>query len=468
MKTKKKINPLVLGTAVLTSAGVISRLVGFLYRIFLSRAIGASALGLYQLVFPILTLCYAVASEGIQTAISKFVAEGAAKDSGKTGCGSTAVRYLTAGLLLSILLSVVCEGVLYFSSDWIAIHLLGDSRCGALLRILSYTMLPASIHACINGYYFGLKKTTVPAITQLAEQFARVGSVYVMYMAALEKGIALTAAHAAWGVFFSELVGLFVSVTAMAWGSGENCSATGPRHASGVRRAIRPHGTTASHPADSKRTLAAAVLAVGSMALPLTLNHSLMHLISSFENLLIPQRLQMYGHSADDALAAYGVLSGMVISVIFFPGVLTNSISVLLLPSVSDAAARGDKKKTDRIITLAIRYGLLFGFAFTALFLLFGDYIGTVLFDNALAGTLIQRLSWICPMMYVYSLLCSVLHGLGRAKSVLWINLLASLIRIGMILFLVPRYGLSALLWGMLISQLFSAVSAIILVHDRE
>jgi stage V sporulation protein B len=462
MKTKKKINPLVLGTAILTSAGVISRLVGFLYRIFLSRAIGASALGLYQLVFPILTLCYAIASEGIQTAISKFVAEGAAKDSGKTGGGSSAVRYLTAGLLLSVLLSVACEGILYFSSDWIAIHLLGDSRCGTLLRILSYTMLPASIHSCINGYYFGLKKTTVPAITQLAEQFARVGSVYVMYMAALEKGIALTATHAAWGVFFSELVGLFVSVTAMAWSSGNDRSAPGPRHASVVRR------IASSHPADSKRTLAAAVLAVGSMALPLTLNHSLMHLISSFENLLIPQRLQMYGHSADDALAAYGVLSGMVISVIFFPGVLTNSISVLLLPSVSDAAARGDKKKTDRIITLAIRYGLLFGFAFTALFLLFGDYIGTVLFDNALAGTLIRRLSWICPMMYVYSLLCSVLHGLGRAKSVLWINLLASLIRISMILFLVPRYGLSALLWGMLISQLFSAVSAIILVQGRE
>jgi stage V sporulation protein B len=204
------------------------------------------------------------------------------------------------------------------------------------------------------------------------------------------------------------------------------------------------------------------------MALPLTVNHTLMHLVSSFENLLIPQRLQMYGHSADDALATYGVLSGMVISVIFFPGVLTNSISVLLLPSVSDAAARGDKKKTDRIIALAIRYGLLFGFAFTALFLLFGDYIGTVLFDNALAGTLIRRLSWICPMMYVYSLLCSVLHGLGRAKSVLQINLLASLIRISMILFLVPRYGLSALLWGMLLSQLFSAVSAILLVHSEE
>jgi stage V sporulation protein B len=138
---------------------------------------------------------------------------------------------------------------------------------------------------------------------------------------------------------------------------------------------------------------------------------------------------------------------------------------VLLLPSVSDAAARQDRKKTDRIIALAIRYGLLFGFAFTILFLLSGDYIGEVLFDSTLAGSLIKRLSWICPMMYVYSLLCSILHGLGRAQSVLRINLLASLIRISMIVFLVPRYGLSALLWGMLLSQLFSAVSAIILVH---
>jgi stage V sporulation protein B len=439
MNANKTRNPIVLGTAILTAAGIISRLIGFLYRIFLSRAIGASALGLYQLVFPILTLCYAISSEGIQTAISKFVAEGAAKASEKKADSSAAWRYLAAGLLLSILLSVVCEGVLYFSSDWIAIRLLGDSRCGALLRILSYTMLPASIHSCINGYYYGLKKTTVPALCQLAEQFARVGSVYVMYMIALEKGVTLTAVHAVWGVFVSEMTGLLVSTAAISLDT---------RHLKKELHFLRP-----------------ALAAVGSMALPLTLNHTLMHLISSFENLLIPQRLILYGHSTEEALATYGVLSGMVISVIFFPGVLTNSISVLLLPSVSDAAARQDRKKTDRIIALAIRYGLLFGFAFTILFLLSGDYIGEVLFDSTLAGSLIKRLSWICPMMYVYSLLCSILHGLGRAQSVLRINLLASLIRISMIVFLVPRYGLSALLWGMLLSQLFSAVSAIILVH---
>lgn len=456
MKINKKMSPLILGTAILTGAGVLSRLVGFLYRIFLSRAIGASALGLYQLAFPIIGLCYAISFAGIQTAISKYVAEGVACDSGNTGKNSHSYRYLTSGLILSISLSIVCELLLYFSSDYIAIYLLGDARCGALLRILSYTILPASIHSCINGYYYGRKKASVPAIGQLAEQFARVGSVYLMYLVNTEKGAPLTATHAVWGIFFSEISGLIVSITAIQISTTTN----GSNNVSDDSVEALPHNSNVA------LAYSTAFASIGTMALPLTINQTLMHLCSSFENLLIPQRLQAYGCTAENALSIYGVLSGMVISVIFFPCVLTNSVAVLLLPSVSEATAHGDKKKIDQIITLAIRYGLLFGFAFTFLFLFFGNFVGAVLFDNALAGILIRKLSWLCPMMYVYSLLCSVLHGLGRAKNVLHINLLASLIRISMIYFLVPRYGLPALLWGMLISQLFCALAAIYLVKQ--
>ena len=420
MKTNKKMSPLILGTAILSAAGILSRLVGFLYRIFLSRTIGASALGLYQLVFPIVTLCYAISFAGIQTAISKYVAEGVARDSGKAGSGSSPLRYLVSGLMLSVGLSLICGALLYLASDRIAIHLLGESRCGALLRILSYSILPASIHSCINGYYYGQKKTAVPAIGQLAEQFARVGSVYLMFLITEEKGLPLTATHAVWGIFFSEIAGLIVATTAISISTGSTCSGT--KLKKGLRN-VRSSQASLS--------MGGALAAIGSMALPLTINQTLMHLFSSFENLLIPQRLQAYGCSAEDALSTYGVLSGMVVSVIFFPCVLTNSLSVLLLPSVSGATAQGDRKKIDRIVSLSIRYGLLFGF-----------------------------------VMYVYSLLCSVLHGLGRPKTVLRINLSASLMRICIILFLVPRHGLSALLWGMLLSQLFSALAAVIQVQN--
>ena len=48
-----KKNPLITGTILLTGAGFLSRILGFFYRIFLSRAIGAEGLGVYQMVFPI-------------------------------------------------------------------------------------------------------------------------------------------------------------------------------------------------------------------------------------------------------------------------------------------------------------------------------------------------------------------------------------------------------------------------------
>ena len=61
------------GAFLLTAAGFLSRIMGFFYRIFLSRIIGAEGLGLYQMIFPILALALSVTSAGLSTAISHQV-----------------------------------------------------------------------------------------------------------------------------------------------------------------------------------------------------------------------------------------------------------------------------------------------------------------------------------------------------------------------------------------------------------
>ena len=45
------------GAAVLTAAGLITRIMGFFFRIFLSHAFGEENVGLYQLIFPVYALC---------------------------------------------------------------------------------------------------------------------------------------------------------------------------------------------------------------------------------------------------------------------------------------------------------------------------------------------------------------------------------------------------------------------------
>ena len=64
-------NNLISGTLLLTLTGILSRIIGFYYKIFLSRTIGAEGLGIYQLIFPVFALIIAVSAAGIQTAISR-------------------------------------------------------------------------------------------------------------------------------------------------------------------------------------------------------------------------------------------------------------------------------------------------------------------------------------------------------------------------------------------------------------
>ena len=152
-------HPLVAGTLLLTLSGLLARLIGFFYRIFLSQRIGAEGMGIYQLTFPIHVLTISLTSSAIQTAISRFVAQAAS-----SGCNSTPGSpycrksfhdekcYLAAGLTLSLSLAFACTLFLYRFSDWIAIAFLEEPRCAPLLQILSLTIPFAAIHSCINGY----------------------------------------------------------------------------------------------------------------------------------------------------------------------------------------------------------------------------------------------------------------------------------------------------------------------------
>ena len=161
-------NPVVFGTLLLSFAGILSKIIGFFYRIFLSRTIGAEGLGIYQLIFPISTICFAITVSGISTSLSKFVAEYKERDP------SAPKRLLRFGLLLSSLLSIGAMLILFRYSSFIAANILLEPRCEPLIPILALSIPLASFHSCIHGYYYGKKKAGIPAASSFIEQFVRV------------------------------------------------------------------------------------------------------------------------------------------------------------------------------------------------------------------------------------------------------------------------------------------------------
>ena len=75
---KHSVPAFIKGTLILTAAGLISRLIGFFYRIYLSRCFGEENIGIYQLITPVISLGFSLCAAGYQTAVSKLAAEAAA------------------------------------------------------------------------------------------------------------------------------------------------------------------------------------------------------------------------------------------------------------------------------------------------------------------------------------------------------------------------------------------------------
>ena len=148
------------GTFLLTSAGLISRIMGFFYRIFLSHTIGAEGIGLYQLVVPLQHLVLAMTTFGIQTALSRLISSHTA-----LGEKKEAQDCFRIGTFLALFLSGMAAWSIFTFSDFFAVQILKEPATESLIRLLALSFPFASVHLCVNSYYLGLKKASFPAAT---------------------------------------------------------------------------------------------------------------------------------------------------------------------------------------------------------------------------------------------------------------------------------------------------------------
>lgn len=464
MTFKKWTHPLITGTLILTLTGLLSRFIGFFYRVFLSNVFGAEGMGIYQLISPVLALSFSLTVSGIQTAISKYVAsETSTRDY------RSSFRTLWAGFLLAMLLSAVCASVIYLYADRIAVTFLLEERTAPLLRIIALSIPMASVHSCINGYFYGIRKAAIPAFSQLAEQVCRVGSVYLIYFICKRQGLTPTISFAVVGLVIGESASMIVSVVAILARARHVFPACDRR---GTLSANRPLLLPRSRAGVSKKNRRqpspslSAVIAVYrritgqllQLAVPLSANRLILNLLQSVEAIYIPNRLMAYGLTNAEALSVYGVLTGMSLPLILFPSAITNSISVLLLPVVSEADASGNQSAVRRAILTSIRSCLLLGFACTAMFLLFGRLAGRLLYGSELAGSFILTLSFLCPFMYIASMLNSILNGIGKTVQTFLFSVFSLLLRLLFVFFAIPRFGIQGYLWGMLASQMLQTL----------
>ena len=423
------------GTLLLTSTGFICRILGFFYRIFMSRTIGAEGLGIYNMVHPIFSICFAVCAGSIQTALSQYVAANQTR-------GKAVFR---TGLVIAMGMSFLLAWGIYGNAGFLAEKLLLEPRCAPYLPVMAVSVPFAALHACINGYYYGMQKARVPAFSQVAEQVIRMGAVFLIASIWLESGRQITVSLAVYGHLIGEMASAVFTVFCL--GFFPPCKDGDSRRAPAIPLSF---GATAAP--------------LMALALPLMGNRLILNVLGSAEAIWIPNKLMSSGLTNSEALSVYGVLTSMALPFILFPSAITNSMAVLLLPTVAEAQADGNEARISSMISMSLRYSCYMGVLCIGIFTIFGNQLGVSVFHDQNAGTYITILSWLCPFMYLATTMGSILNGLGRTSSTFFQNVFAMVIRLAFVLFAIPRYGILGYLWGMLVSELALALMSFLAV----
>lgn len=434
---------LIAGTLLLTATGFASRILGFFYRIFLSRTIGAEGLGIYQMIFPVYGICFSLCAGSIQTAISRFTAADEKR----------AKKTLLTGFSISFSLSLGLAALIIRFSDFLAVHILMEPRCAPLLPALALAFPCTSVHACICGYYYGKEKVQVPALAQLAEQCVRIFTVFLITDICREQGRPVTVFVAVAGLVAGEAgSALFTLVSYLLFSQNpevcKNPYADETPHAGRTGRKIPRRVSSFSETA----------IPLMALAIPLMANRLVVNLLQSLEAILIPNRLNAFGLSQSQALSVYGILTGMSMPFIMFPSAIVNSLAVVLLPTVARHQSTGNDAEISRNISISFRYSLYMGILCIGIFTVFGNNLGMEVFKNQDAGTFISILAWLCPFLYLATTMGSILNGLGKTTYTFLHNLMSLLLRLLFVIFGIPSFGIRAYLLGMLCSELCLAL----------
>lgn len=432
MNAFMKKHTLIFGTLFLTAAGLLSRIMGFFYRIFLSRTIGAEGLGIYQMIFPIFSICFSLCAGSIQTAVSRFTAAEP----------KNADRTLLTGFTISFSMSLFLSAIIGSHAEWIAVHILKEPQCASLLPAMALAIPCTSVHACISGYYYGKEQVRIPAAAQLIEQTIRISAVFLAADICQKTGRPVTVMIAVFGLFIGEAASAVFSAS---------CFLLTRRHSGYKLHPCKEPNSVSPQP---MKVFLSAAPPLMRLAFPLMANRLIMNFLQSTEAILIPNQLTSYGLTRSQAVSLYGVLTGMAMPFIMFPSAIVNSLAVILLPSVAKNQSAGNHQTIRRNISLSFRCSLYMGILCIGIFTVFGDHLGIEVFQNADAGSFITILAWLCPFLYLATTMGSILNGLGKTTITFLHNLISLLIRLGFVFWGIPHFGIHAVLWGMLAGEI--------------
>lgn len=412
----KRLKQFITNALILGAVTIFMRSISVVFNAYVSGKVGAEGMGLYSLVTSIYAFAVTLATSGISLAVMRLVSEELGRDD---HAGVICAMRKCVGYALCF--GIASFSLLFFGADFIANHILHDERTYRSLRVLAVALPFIALSNVFSGYFNAVRRVAKSASANLIEQFVKIALTVMLLSAFVPKGIEYATLALVIGSAASEALSFLYLIIFYFFDK---------------KRHLR------EKKAKEKEGMTSRMLGI---SLPIALSSYLRSGLVTVEHILIPVGLRKHGVDYSTALASYGTIHGMVFPLILFPSAICSTFSGLIVPELSELAAKYKtiykNKHICYIARRALTFALFFGIGTSGVLICFSEPLGLAVYDSIEAAEFIRIFAPLVPVMYLDTTVDGMLKGLGQQLHSMFYNIIDASMSVVLVWTLVPKIG---------------------------
>lgn len=398
-------------TIILVIGGIITKLLGMLIKIVLTRVIKTEGIGIYMLILPTFNLFITLSTMGLPVAISKLVSE--RKRSNK--------KIILSIIPISLLFNLLLMLILFLISPIISNYLLKNTTTYYPLMAIGLTLPFICLSSILKGYFFGKERMLPHTISNIVEQIVRLLGTIILIPNLLKYGLNIAITGVVLINIISEASSIFVMLLAAP--KNININKNDFKYDKNITKDML------------------------NIAIPTTSSRLIGSFVYFLEPIILTFVLLNVGYSKEFITIEYGIINGYVFPLLLLPSFFTLAISNALLPVISNAYINKKINYIKNKIKQAIAFSLLIGIPVTIFFLLKPELPLKLIYNTTEGLNYIKLIAPIFLLYYLQTPLTACLQAMGKAKEAMYGTIIGSVIRT-LILFIVSYLKVG--LWGLI------------------
>ena len=413
----KRLRRFFLNAVLLGATTLFMRSIAVIFNAYISGKIGAEGMGLYSLITSVYGFAVTLATSGVSLAVVRLVSEeldkpdGAGVINAMKKCTGYALGFGTASFAL-----------LFFGARFISEQILQDPRTYLSLRVFSVALPFIALSNVFSGYFNAVRRVYKSASASMAEQFVKIALTIMLLRALLPKGMEYGALSLVLGTAIAEALSFSYLLIFYLLDKKKY-----------IRASKRQ-----DDPQMKERML--------RISLPIALSSYLRSGLVTIQHILIPIGLRKHGADYGTALASYGTIHGMVFPLILFPSAVCSTFSGLIVPELSELAAKYETVRNNRHICYIVRRALslatVFGIGTAGILICFAEPLGILVYQSTEASNYIRIFAPLVPVMYLDTTVDGMLKGLGQQLHSMFYNIIDASLSVFLVWSLMPGIGL--------------------------